>query len=117
MGFYRCCNLKYRHGSNIFQESAYDLPLTDETRQIMPPPLGAVRSDTRWVYKHALFCNPSQRTSHPLCRPFFRCVSESTISLEEPLFAINDTAVDAIIFAMSDEGEVVDELDGVIMKF
>ena len=34
-----------------------------------------------------------------------------------PSIAINDTVEDAVIFAVDDNGDVVDELDGVVMVF
>lgn len=50
----------------------------------------------------------------------FNCprFSGASISAESgPSISINDTAVDAIIMAVDDEGNVVDEIVGVMMEF
>lgn len=54
--------------------------------------------------------------AHPRCRLF--PIPGASISVGSgSATSINDTAVDAIILAVDDDGDVIAELDGILMIF
>lgn len=84
---------------------------TDNAHQCGPPPFGVDGSDKPWLDAHIIIC----LNVHPLHRPRLFRVSGASITGKAPSMAINDTVVDTIIVVIDDNGNVVDEIVGVMM--
>lgn len=101
-----------RGWSDLFQENACDTLFTDEAHQCWPPRHSAVRSDM----PHYTVVSIALMHISAVVR-LSQIAGASIRAASGPSTTINDTAVDAIIFAVDDDGDVVAELDGVVMAF
>lgn len=91
--------------------------------QWRPPFLSSVRSDTPWayllIYIHLRYATVVSIVSneHLHCRTFILIPGASIIAGSGPSVMMNDTAVEAMIYAMDENDNVVDEIEGVMMVF